>query len=75
MAAQQNVASALKGGPIVIIAALSSVVLCFGAVALLGRIGRGDDRIAEDVDRGRSIIGGELSDTARRTATAAPSDE
>lgn len=39
MAAQQNVVAALTGGPIVIIAAVGSLVLCFGAVALLSRLG------------------------------------
>ena len=39
MAAQQNVVAAVKGGPVVLIAGFITVVLCFGCVALLGRIG------------------------------------
>jgi len=40
MAAQQNVVAAVKGGPVVLIAGLATVGLCFACVALLGRIGR-----------------------------------
>ncbi len=40
MAAQQNVVAAVKGGPVVLIAGLVTVGLCFACVALLGRIGR-----------------------------------
>jgi malonate transporter MadL subunit len=40
MAAQQNVVAAVDGGPIVVIAAVGSVALCFAAVALIGRFGR-----------------------------------
>lgn len=39
MAAQQNVVAAAKGGPIVVIAALGAVAVCFAAVALIGRFG------------------------------------
>jgi malonate transporter MadL subunit len=39
MAAQQNVVGAVSGGPIVVIAAILTVALCLGSVALLGRIG------------------------------------
>jgi malonate transporter MadL subunit len=38
MAAQQNVVSALKSGPVVIIAAIGTLVVCFAAVALISRI-------------------------------------
>ena len=58
MAAQQNVVAAVSGGPIVIIAATGSLVLCFGAVALLSRIGRRDPGSPE-VEYGGSVIGGE----------------
>jgi malonate transporter MadL subunit len=54
MAAQQNVVAAISGGPIVIIAAVGSVVLCFGAVALLSRLARQDaapERLAAGDDR------------------------
>ncbi len=53
MAAQQNVVAAVSGGPIVLIAATGSLVLCFGAVALLSRIGRRDPGAAS-VEHGGS---------------------
>jgi malonate transporter MadL subunit len=37
MAAQQNVVAAVSNGPMVVIAAVSTVILCFCTVALLGR--------------------------------------
>lgn len=58
MAAQQNVVAAVSGGPIVLIAATGSLVLCFGAVALLSRIGRRDPS-SETVEHGGAVIGGE----------------
>jgi malonate transporter MadL subunit len=39
MAAQQDVVSALKSGPVVIAAGVGSVAACFAAVALISRIG------------------------------------
>jgi malonate transporter MadL subunit len=39
MAAQQDVVSALKSGPVVIAAGFGTVAACFAAVALLSRIG------------------------------------
>jgi malonate transporter MadL subunit len=47
MAAQQNVVSAVDGGPIVIIAAVGSVALCFASVALISRVGRASSRSGE----------------------------
>lgn len=38
MAAQQNVVSALKSGPVVVVAALGTLIVCFGAVALISRM-------------------------------------
>jgi malonate transporter MadL subunit len=38
MAAQQNVVAAFVGGPIVLIAAIGGLTLCFGAVALINRL-------------------------------------
>lgn len=38
MAAQQNVVAAVKGGPIVIIAGIGAIVVCFATVALIGRL-------------------------------------
>ena len=40
MAATQNVVAAVEGGPVVLVAGLATVGLCFACVALLGRIGR-----------------------------------
>lgn len=39
MAAQQNVVAAVRSGPMVVIAAVGSLVLCFFAVAALSRLG------------------------------------
>ncbi|WP_298199598.1 malonate transporter subunit MadL [Novosphingobium sp.] len=39
MAAQQNVLAALDGGPMVAIAAVLTVGLCFSLVSVLGRLG------------------------------------
>jgi malonate transporter MadL subunit len=39
MAAQQNVVSALKSGPVVLVAAIGTLVVCFAAVALISRLG------------------------------------
>ncbi len=40
MAAQQNVRAALSGGPMVVLAGVSAVALCFALVGLLGRLAR-----------------------------------
>jgi malonate transporter MadL subunit len=40
MASTQNVAGAVRGGPVVVTAALASVLLCWGVMALIGRLGR-----------------------------------
>jgi malonate transporter MadL subunit len=69
MAAQQNVVAAVSGGPIVLIAATGSLVLCFGAVALLSRIGRRDPGSAA-VEHCGSVIGGDAD--APDVARAAP---
>ena len=37
MAAQQDVVAALEGGPVVLIAGVGAVLLCFAAVALISR--------------------------------------
>lgn len=39
MAADQNVLSALKSGPVVLVAALGTLIVCFAAVALISRLG------------------------------------
>ena len=56
MAAQQNVVVALKGGPIVVIAAVITVVLCFALVALLGRLFKAGESHLPDDD---GVIAGE----------------
>jgi len=38
MAAQQNVVAAVEGGPMVILAGVLTVAVCFGLVALLGKV-------------------------------------
>jgi malonate transporter MadL subunit len=61
MAAQQNVVAAMRGGPIVVIAALVTVALCFAAVALIGRLGRDRKHEAEveaELERGGKVIAG-----------------
>jgi malonate transporter MadL subunit len=43
MAAQQDVAAAVTGGPMVLIGGIGVVCLCFAMVALIGRVaGRGE---------------------------------
>ncbi|GJE38370.1 malonate transporter subunit MadL [Methylobacterium persicinum] len=63
MAAQQNVVAALTGGPIVIIAAVGSLVLCFGAVAILSRFG-GRSALGPEAAHAGSVIEGEADDIA-----------
>ena len=61
MAAQQNVVAAVRGGPIVVIAALGSVALCFAAVALIGRLGRDrkhETEVEPELTRGGKVIAG-----------------
>ncbi len=43
MAARQNVAGALKGGPAAILAGVGAVVLCFLLVPVLSRVGKRED--------------------------------
>ena len=50
MAAQQNVVAALKGGPVVIIAALLTVGICFGILALISKMGRRPSETPAQVD-------------------------
>lgn len=60
MAAQQNVVAAVRGGPVVLIAATVSLLLCFACVALLGRFGRRDDPLESgQVRHGGAVIGGD----------------
>lgn len=62
MAAQQNVVAAVSGGPIVIIAAVASVLLCFAATALLGRLGGRPEKPSAEVEHGGSVIAGDTDD-------------
>jgi malonate transporter MadL subunit len=55
MAAQQNVVAAAEGGPIVLIAGLVSVLVCFAAVALLGRIG-GRGKTMDEIEAERAAV-------------------
>lgn len=70
MAAQQNVVAALRGGPIVLIAAVLTVSLCFAALALIGRIGRDRQHEIEAepvLEHGGQVIGGALQIETSRT--------
>jgi malonate transporter MadL subunit len=40
MAATQNVAGAIRGGPVVLTAATATVLLCWAMMAVVGRLGR-----------------------------------
>jgi malonate transporter MadL subunit len=42
MAAQQNVVTALKGGPVAVLAAVGSVILCGCTIALISRTNKGE---------------------------------
>ncbi|GJE71207.1 malonate transporter subunit MadL [Methylorubrum podarium] len=71
MAAQQNVVAAVSGGPIVIIAAVGSVLLCFAATALLGRIGGRPAQDAAEVAQAGAVIAGEGAEAPSRPSTTA----
>jgi malonate transporter MadL subunit len=43
MAAQQNVVAALRGGPVALIAAFGSVLLCAGTIAIINRLSPQDN--------------------------------
>ncbi|QXI28179.1 malonate transporter subunit MadL [Pseudomonas vanderleydeniana] len=47
MAANQNVVTALHGGPVAVLAAIGSVVLCGCTIALISRTNRGEPLPAE----------------------------
>lgn len=48
MAAQQNVVTALKGGPVAVLAAIGSVLLCGLTITLICRYNRGEPLPAEE---------------------------
>jgi len=75
MAAQQNVVAAARGGPIVLIAGLGAVSICFACVALISRFGDKRELPPEEVaeiERGGYVIGG---DTPPDYASPAPGRE
>ena len=49
MAAQQNVVAALRGGPIAILAAMASVLVCGCVIAIMSRFHRGEPLPPEDL--------------------------
>jgi malonate transporter MadL subunit len=62
MAAQQNVVAAARGGPIVLIAGIGAVAVCFACVALISRLGKPRELPPEEVaeiERGGYVIGGD----------------
>lgn len=62
MAAQQNVVTALKGGPIAVIAAIGSVIICGCTIALISRINKGEPLPKDEPEALSAVI----------TPTAAP---
>ncbi len=50
MAAQQNVVTALHGGPVAVLAAIGSVVICGCTIALISRTHKGEPLPDEPVD-------------------------
>ncbi|MDH4557762.1 malonate transporter subunit MadL [Pseudomonas sp. BN417] len=54
MAAQQNVVTALHGGPVALIAAVGSVLLCGATIALISRTNKGAPLEKEPLDPGVS---------------------
>ncbi|MDT4832585.1 malonate transporter, MadL subunit [compost metagenome] len=52
MAAQQNVVTALHGGPVALIAAVGSVLLCGATIALISRTHKGEPLAEEPLDPG-----------------------
>lgn len=58
MAATQNVAAAVEGGPMVLLAGVTVVAVCFGLVALLGKLMK--PRTPSVTPPDAAIISGEL---------------
>jgi len=50
MAAQQNVVTALHGGPVAVLAAIGSVLLCGATIALISRTHKGEPLPVEPLD-------------------------
>lgn len=47
MAAQQNVVAAVEGGPVVVIAGVGAIIICFASVALISRMGERSESMDE----------------------------
>jgi len=62
MAAQQNVVAAMEGGPVVVIAAVGALLLCFGLVALLSRLG-GTSETMDEIEA-KSLLAAEAARVA-----------
>lgn len=58
MAAQQNVVTALHGGPMAVLTAIGSVLLCGATIALISRTHKGEPLPAEPLDVLPSTNGG-----------------
>lgn len=72
MAAQQNVVAAVKSGPIVVITAVGAVVLCFAAVALIGRLG-GPVETMDEIEARQALAAEHATAPAPVTAVKAAS--
>jgi malonate transporter MadL subunit len=59
MASTQNVVAALEGGPMVLLAGATSVAVCAGLVALLGRAMKPNAPPPADADHAAAILSGE----------------
>jgi malonate transporter MadL subunit len=60
MAASQNVVSAVKSGPLVFVAAVGAVTVCFAAVALLSRLG-GRSETMDEIEAREALTEGAAS--------------
>lgn len=60
MAAQQNVVTALHGGPVALLAAIGSVLLCGATIALISRTHRGEPLEKDVVETSSAVapVGG-----------------
>ncbi|HEY0799331.1 MAG TPA: malonate transporter subunit MadL [Steroidobacteraceae bacterium] len=66
MAAQQNVVAAFVGGPIVLIAAIGGLTLCFGAVALINRLSGSTETMDEIEAREGQLLGASSDSKGKR---------
>jgi malonate transporter MadL subunit len=63
MAAQQDVVSAVKGGPIVVIAAIGTLLVCFAAVAIINRAA-GPTATMDEIEAAALAMHGASQETA-----------